>query len=151
MAATSGRLSLAQRRRIAKSRLFPLEPGRAPRHNRSMRGPHWPFSRIFGYVPRRRGDRISLEPGPFYFLISLLWGPRGGVRHRRFMADAVKIAVEARDPAKNKGTGSRVSRRLRANGQIPAIIYGHKQDPLPISLARASVWEMIKSRPTSPS
>lgn len=60
------------------------------------------------------------------------------------MADAVKIAVEARDPAKNKGTGSRVSRRLRANGQIPAVIYGHKQDPLPISLARASVWDMIK-------
>jgi len=60
------------------------------------------------------------------------------------MADAVMIAVEARDPAKNKGTGSRVSRRLRAKGQIPAIIYGHKQDPLPISLARASVWDMIK-------
>jgi large subunit ribosomal protein L25 len=60
------------------------------------------------------------------------------------MADAVKIAVEARDPAKNKGTGSRVSRRLRAQGRIPAIIYGHKQDPLPVSLARDSVWEMIK-------
>jgi large subunit ribosomal protein L25 len=60
------------------------------------------------------------------------------------MADAVKIAVEARDPAKNKGTGSRVSRRLRAKGRIPAIIYGHKQDPLPVSLTRDSVWEMIK-------
>jgi len=60
------------------------------------------------------------------------------------MADAVKIAVEARDPAKNKGTGSRVARRLRAQGRIPAIIYGHKQDPLPVSLARDSVWEMIK-------
>jgi large subunit ribosomal protein L25 len=60
------------------------------------------------------------------------------------MADAVKIQVEARDPQKNKGTGSRVSRRLRKNGRIPAIIYGHKQAPVPIAVPRDSVWEMIK-------
>ena len=60
------------------------------------------------------------------------------------MADAVKIQAEARDPAKNKGTGSRFSRRLRKRGRIPAIIYGHKQTPVPISLTRESVWEMIK-------
>jgi len=60
------------------------------------------------------------------------------------MAEAVKIAVESRDPAKNKGTGSRVARRLRAQGRIPAIIYGHKQTPTPISLTRDAVWEMIK-------
>jgi large subunit ribosomal protein L25 len=60
------------------------------------------------------------------------------------MADAVKIQVEARDPQKNKGTGTRVARRLRAQGRIPAIIYGHKQVPTPISLSRDSVWEMIK-------
>jgi len=60
------------------------------------------------------------------------------------MAEAVKIRVETRDPLKNKGTGTRVARRLRANGQIPAIIYGHKQAPVPISLPRESVWSMIK-------
>ena len=60
------------------------------------------------------------------------------------MADAVKIAVEARDPAKNKGTGSRVARKLRARGRIPAIIYGHKQATVPISLSRDDVWQMIK-------
>jgi large subunit ribosomal protein L25 len=60
------------------------------------------------------------------------------------MAEAVKIVVEARDPAKNKGTGSRVARRLRAQGRVPAIIYGHKQTPVPISVARDAVWEMIK-------
>jgi large subunit ribosomal protein L25 len=60
------------------------------------------------------------------------------------MADAVTIQVEARDPAKNKGTGSRVSRRLRQKGRIPAIVYGHKQAPTPISLARDDVWQMIK-------
>jgi len=60
------------------------------------------------------------------------------------MAEAVKLKVEARDPAKNKGTGTRVARRLRAQGRIPAIVYGHKQTPTPISVARESVLEMIK-------
>lgn len=60
------------------------------------------------------------------------------------MAEAVKIPVEARDPAKNKGTGSRFSRKLRAAGRIPAIIYGHKEAAKPISLTRDSIWELIK-------
>jgi large subunit ribosomal protein L25 len=60
------------------------------------------------------------------------------------MADAVKITVESRDPEKNKGTGSRVARRLRAAGKIPAIIYGHKQTAVPIALSRDSVWDMVK-------
>jgi large subunit ribosomal protein L25 len=60
------------------------------------------------------------------------------------MADAVTIAVEARDPAKNKGTGSRVSRRLRAKGMIPAIVYGHKIAPQPITIRRDDVWQMVK-------
>lgn len=60
------------------------------------------------------------------------------------MSEAVKIQVATRDPQKNKGTGSRVARRLRKQGQIPAIIYGHKQDPVPIALPREVVWEMIK-------
>ena len=60
------------------------------------------------------------------------------------MADAVKIQVEARDPAKNKGTGTRVVAAAASEGRIPAIIYGHKQAPVPISLARDDVWEMIK-------
>jgi large subunit ribosomal protein L25 len=60
------------------------------------------------------------------------------------MSDAVKIQAEARDPAKNKGTGSRVSRKLRAAGRIPAIIYGHKQANVPVSVPRESAWEMIK-------
>ncbi|HEX8201785.1 MAG TPA: 50S ribosomal protein L25, partial [Isosphaeraceae bacterium] len=60
------------------------------------------------------------------------------------MADVVTIQAEARDPQKNKGTGTRVARRLRAQGRIPAIIYGHKQAPVPVTLARADVAQMIK-------
>jgi large subunit ribosomal protein L25 len=60
------------------------------------------------------------------------------------MAEAVTIQVEPRDPAKNKGTGSRVVRKLRAQGRVPAIIYGHKQDPVPISLSKDDVALMLK-------
>ncbi len=60
------------------------------------------------------------------------------------MAEAVKIRAEARDPAKNKGTGSKFARKLREQGRVPAIIYGHKLAPVPISLTREAVWEMIK-------
>src|SRR4051812_12003490 len=102
-----------------------------------MRGP---LGRIFDFW-ECSGDR-NLGPGPsFSASLETSWR---GVRHRRLMADAVRIAVEARDPSKNKGTGTRVARRLRAQGRIPAIIYGHKQTPVPISLARDAVWEMIK-------
>jgi large subunit ribosomal protein L25 len=62
------------------------------------------------------------------------------------MADAVKIRVELRDPAKNKGTGTKFARKLRAQGRIPGIVYGRKQAPTPISLTRDSVWEMIKKK-----
>src|SRR5271156_5280260 len=61
------------------------------------------------------------------------------------MADVAKIRVETRDPAKNKGTGSRVSRRLRAKGRIPAVVYGHKKAVVPITLGRDDVWRMIKT------
>jgi large subunit ribosomal protein L25 len=60
------------------------------------------------------------------------------------MAEAVILNVEPRDPQKNKGTGSRVARRLRAQGRVPAIIYGHKQAPVPISLSREDVQGLLK-------
>jgi large subunit ribosomal protein L25 len=62
------------------------------------------------------------------------------------MAAAVKFKVELRDPAKNMGTGTKFARKLRAQGRIPAIIYGHKQAPTPISMSRESVSEMIKKQ-----
>ena len=61
------------------------------------------------------------------------------------MSETLKIKVEPRDAEKNKGTGTRVARRLRTNGRIPAVIYGHKQAVVPISLLREDVWGMIKT------
>src|SRR5690242_1607397 len=70
---------------------------------------------------------------------------RGVGRGKRSMAEALKIRVEPRDPAKNKGTGTRVARRLRKEGKVPAVIYGHKQAVVPITLSRDDVWRMIKA------
>ena len=52
------------------------------------------------------------------------------------MAEAVKIQAEARDAGQEQG--DRLPGRPQAPqaGRIPAIIYGHKQAPVPISLAR---------------
>src|SRR5215831_12893105 len=61
------------------------------------------------------------------------------------MSEAVRIQVEPRDPQKNKGTGTRVARRLRKNGRIPAVIYGHKQAVVPVTLSRDDVWRMVKA------
>jgi large subunit ribosomal protein L25 len=61
------------------------------------------------------------------------------------MSEVFSLPAQARDPKKNQGTGSRVARRLRRQGRIPAIVYGHKQTPLPVSVARDDVWQMVKA------
>ena len=60
------------------------------------------------------------------------------------MAEAARIRVEPRDAQKNKGTGTRVARRLRKSGRIPAVIYGHKQAVVPVTLSHDDVLRMVK-------
>ncbi len=60
------------------------------------------------------------------------------------MSNAVRIGVQPRDPGKNKGTGTRVVRRLRKQGLVPAVIYGHKQSVVPITLTSEDAFNMIK-------
>ncbi len=62
------------------------------------------------------------------------------------MADTVTIEVQPRDPKKNKGTGSRASSKLRDQGRVPAIIYGHKKDSITISLANEDIAMMLKKQ-----
>lgn len=62
------------------------------------------------------------------------------------MAEALSLQVEPRDPAKNKGTGTRAARKIRAQGRVPAILYGHKQDPVPFSLTNEDVALMLKKQ-----
>jgi large subunit ribosomal protein L25 len=61
------------------------------------------------------------------------------------MSEAVRIRVEPRDAQKNKGTGTRVARRLRKSGRIPAVIYGHKQAVVPVTLSHDDVLRMVKA------
>jgi len=60
------------------------------------------------------------------------------------MSTIVNVPAEARDTAKNKGTGSKVCRDLRKKGRVPAIIYGHKVSPQPVSLTTEDVTGIIK-------
>ncbi len=46
---------------------------------------------------------------------------------------------------KNKGTGTRVARRLRKSGRIPAVIYGHKQAVVPVTVSHDDVLRMVKT------
>ena len=88
-------------------------------------------------------EAVSLVLGRVVFC-GLLAGCEAG-QSEWIMSDAARVRVEPRDPAKNKGTGTRVARRLRAKGRIPAVIYGHKQAVVPDHPARDDVWRMIKT------
>jgi large subunit ribosomal protein L25 len=121
-----------------KSKRFGLEAGRWRRDNHPMRGP---LGRIFGFGIALR--RLIREPEQTS-LVDRHRGSRTSRQGRKLMAEAVTLKVEKRDPQKNKGTGTRAVKRLRAAGRVPGIIYGHKLTPVPISLAKDDVWEMIK-------
>src|SRR3954471_16586166 len=98
-------------------------------------------------MPKSRGVpvRVGVNPRETPFSCDEDPARSRGRSGERSMAQALKIRVEPRDPAKNKGTGTRVSRRLRLKGQVPAVIYGHKQAVVPITLSRDDVWSMIKA------
>ena len=49
-----------------------------------------------------------------------------------------KITAELRDK-----TGSRYAARTRAQGKLPAVIYGHKQDPVSISVDLKAMTELL--------
>jgi large subunit ribosomal protein L25 len=61
------------------------------------------------------------------------------------MSERVKVQVRLRDPVKNKGTGTRIARRLRKIGLVPGVIYGHKQAVVPITVTQDDVLRIVKS------
>jgi large subunit ribosomal protein L25 len=56
------------------------------------------------------------------------------------MAVTGKLVVKRR-----KEQGSRACRRLRAGGFVPANLYGHKQETVPLSVAAAEVTPLVRS------
>jgi large subunit ribosomal protein L25 len=47
------------------------------------------------------------------------------------MADSVKLVTQKRDPK-----GSAEARRLRRRGLIPAVLYGHKEETVPVAISQ---------------
>lgn len=47
--------------------------------------------------------------------------------------------VPALEASKRDRLGSRYSKRVRATGSIPAVIYGHKRDPLPVTIDQHTI------------
>ena len=41
--------------------------------------------------------------------------------------------------------GKKLARRLRRTGDIPAILYGHKRDPLNLSVGQKDLWHILHS------
>jgi large subunit ribosomal protein L25 len=55
------------------------------------------------------------------------------------MAESVQLKVEKRD-----GRGTRKARHLRQTGQVPGVVYGHKQETLSVSLSAEELARVIR-------
>jgi large subunit ribosomal protein L25 len=57
------------------------------------------------------------------------------------MADAEVLTVQKRD-----GRGSRAAEKLRKTGLIPAVVYGHKEATVPVSLSGEEVHTVLRHK-----
>lgn len=55
------------------------------------------------------------------------------------MAEAVVLTAQDRTQH-----GTHVARRLRKNGKIPAVLYGHKEATVPLSLSRDELYKAVR-------
>jgi large subunit ribosomal protein L25 len=55
------------------------------------------------------------------------------------MADSVSLVAQPRD-----GRGSQAAKRLRKQGLLPAVLYGHKEETLALALATGEVESIIR-------
>src|SRR6516225_1158724 len=55
------------------------------------------------------------------------------------MAESVVLATKKRE-----GRGSQLAKRLRIQGMVPAVIYGHKEETISISLVRDDLQKAIR-------
>src|SRR5690348_9680728 len=55
------------------------------------------------------------------------------------MAESLILETQPRD-----GRGTQAARRLRRQGLVPAVIYGHKQDTVPIALSGEELHNAVR-------
>lgn len=56
------------------------------------------------------------------------------------------IATETLNAAKREAAGTRECRRLRAQGQVPAVLYGHKKATVPIQVSAEELETALRRR-----
>jgi large subunit ribosomal protein L25 len=47
-----------------------------------------------------------------------------------------------------EGSGKKIARKLRSTGEIPAILYGHKREPLSIAVSQKDLWHILHTATT---
>ena len=57
------------------------------------------------------------------------------------MAESEVVVAQKRDER-----GSRAAQRLRAGGRVPAVVYGHKEETIPLSVAAEDILRVIHHR-----
>src|SRR5262249_12446675 len=67
---------------------------------------------------------------------SLFVGTR---RREAIMAESVGLKAENRE-----GRGTRKARSLRQKGKIPGVVYGHKQETIPVALSAEELTRLIR-------
>jgi large subunit ribosomal protein L25 len=55
------------------------------------------------------------------------------------MAESVLLVTDAR-----KGRGTHIARRLRKSGQVPAVVYGHKEATVSVTVKRDDLYRLIR-------
>ncbi len=47
-----------------------------------------------------------------------------------------------------EGNGKKLTRKLRAGGKIPAVLYGHKREPLSLAVSQKDLWHILHTATT---
>ncbi len=123
-----------------------------PQHSQRARRPEftsldacWPsgYTTRLKIVPSGIGTRFAL---PLPLVRRLLFRLGTPSRVQRFREGRVIMAVEASLVGEKRTQfGSSACRKLRKQGKIPANIYGHKEENIPISVPREAVQAAIAS------
>ena len=107
--------------------------------------PFWVVTRHFGRSASARRALCPVIPGRHVSgLISGSGRLRGSLARVNDVGSS-KDSGRAARPAEEQGNGHPGGAAAASKGLIPAVIYGHKQAVVPITLTRDDVWRMIKT------
>ena len=56
------------------------------------------------------------------------------------------MSTETLKTEKREAAGTRACRRLRTQGQVPVVLYGHKEENLPLQVEQEQLEDALKRR-----